>query len=43
VPLVDRAKRIAAMLDRWENEEPANEPDWEVDDLEPLAVRAPSK
>jgi hypothetical protein len=42
LPHVDRAQRIAAMLDRWESEGATDEPDWEVDDVEPLATRSPS-
>lgn len=39
VPQIDRAQRIAAMLDRWKSEDLGDEPDWEVDDIEPLAMR----
>lgn len=38
---VDRTQRIAAMLDRWEAQELGDEPDWEIGDLEPLAMRSP--
>jgi hypothetical protein len=31
------------MLDRWEREEIVDEPDWEVDDLERLALRTQPK
>jgi hypothetical protein len=31
------------MLDRWEHEEVVDEPDWEVDDVERLGLRAQSK
>jgi hypothetical protein len=41
--LVDHAKRIAAMLDRWDAEDVSDEPDWDVTDIEPVALRIPSK
>jgi len=31
------------MLDRWEREEIVDEPDWDVDNVEPLALRTPPK
>lgn len=37
--LADRAARITAMLDRWATEDVSGEPDWSVDDLEPIAFR----
>jgi hypothetical protein len=37
--LAERAARIAAMLDRWASEDVSGEPDWSVDDLEPVALR----
>ena len=43
LPLVDRTKRIVSMLDRWETENVADEPEWDVGDIEPLALRAPSR
>jgi hypothetical protein len=43
LPQIDRVQRIAAMLDRWEREEIVDEPDWDVDDLEPLALRTQPK
>jgi hypothetical protein len=43
LPQVDRAQRVAAMLDRWEHEEVADEPDWDVDDVEPLGLRTLTK
>jgi hypothetical protein len=42
LPKVDRAQRIGAMLDRWEAEDVADEPDWDVTAIEPLKLRAPS-
>ena len=30
--------RIAAMLDRWEAEDVADEPDWDLGDVEPIAL-----
>jgi hypothetical protein len=35
----ERAKRIAAMLDRWEEEDVSAEPDWDPAALEPLDLR----
>ena len=43
LPLADRIERVASMLDRWETEDVGDEPDWDVDDLEPLALRPPSR
>jgi hypothetical protein len=43
LPQIDRAQRVAAMLDRWEREEIVDEPDWDVDDVERLALRAQPK
>jgi hypothetical protein len=37
--MAQRAARIASMLDRWEAENVSREPDWNVDDLEPMTVR----
>jgi hypothetical protein len=34
------AARIAAMLDRWEEEDVSDEPDWDLADLEPTALHA---
>ena len=39
LPQVDRSMRIGAMLDRWEAEDVADEPDWDVNDVAPLALR----
>jgi hypothetical protein len=42
LPHVDRARRIAAMLDRWEQDAGIDdEPDWEANDVERVALRAP--
>jgi hypothetical protein len=43
LPQIDRAHRVAAMLDRWEREEVVDEPDWDVDSVEPLALRSQPK
>jgi hypothetical protein len=40
---VDQAKRVAAMLDRWSAEDVSDEPDWDVADIAPIALRIPSK
>jgi len=37
--MAERASRIAAMLDRWAADDVSTEPDWSVDDLEPLTLR----
>ena len=42
LPQVDRAKRIAAMLERWIAEDAADEPEWDVGDLARVALRSPS-
>jgi len=34
------AARVAAMLDRWEAEDVSDEPDWDVGDIEPIALPA---
>ena len=36
-----RARRLKAMFDRWEAEDVADEPDWDVDDIEPIEFRVP--
>jgi hypothetical protein len=36
---VERAARIAAMLDRWNAEDVSKEPDWSIADLEPVTLR----
>jgi hypothetical protein len=43
LPQVDRAQRVAAMLDRWEHEEVVDEPDWDVNDVERLGLRTQTK
>jgi hypothetical protein len=40
LPQVDRAQRIAAMLERWETEDVADEPDWDVATVESLRLRS---
>ena len=30
---------VLAMLDRWKSEDVSDEPDWDVSDIEPLALR----
>jgi hypothetical protein len=42
LPLADRAARVASMLDRWNAEVIADEPDWDVADLSRLALPTPS-
>lgn len=37
----DRARRIEAMLERWASEDCSDEPDWDVDEIEPLRLRVP--
>ena len=37
--MMERATRIAAMLDRWEVEDVSDEPEWNVEDLEPMTLR----
>jgi hypothetical protein len=32
------ATRVAAMLDRWEAEDVSDEPDWDIRDIEPIAL-----
>ena len=34
--LAERAARIRAMLSRWANEALADEPEWNVEDVEPM-------
>ena len=43
LPEIDRAQRVAAMLDRWERENATDEPDWDVDDVERLGLRTQTK
>ena len=42
LPLADRAQRVASMLDRWEAEPVDDEPAWDVEELERIALRKPS-
>ena len=42
LPQVDRARRIVAMLDRWDVEEVADEPDWDVTAIDPLKLGSTS-
>jgi len=37
--IAQRAARVAAMLDRWDFEDVSDEPDWNVEGLEPMALR----
>ncbi|TMQ08184.1 MAG: hypothetical protein E6J90_41145, partial [Deltaproteobacteria bacterium] len=37
--MAERAARIAAMLARWETEDVSGEPDWSIDDIEPMTLR----
>jgi hypothetical protein len=37
--VAERAARVAAMLDRWEAEDISGEPDWNVDELQPMTLR----
>jgi len=37
--MAERASRIAAMLDRWAADDVSTEPDWSIDDLEPITLR----
>jgi hypothetical protein len=38
----ERAARIAAMLDRWAAEDVSDEPEWDVGDIQPAALRTSS-
>lgn len=40
-PHVARARRIGAMLERWAEEDVADEPEWSVDDVPPVGLRPP--
>jgi hypothetical protein len=35
----ERAARITAMLDRWGAEDVSGEPEWSVEDIEPMKLR----
>lgn len=37
--MLERAERIAAMLDRWDAEDVSGEPEWNIEDLEPMSLR----
>ena len=37
--MAERAARVAAMLDRWDSEDVSGEPEWNVEDLEPMTLR----
>ena len=39
VSVVERANRVAAMLDRWAAEDAGDEPDWDIDDAGRIALR----
>ena len=41
--LADRVQRVASMLDRWETEVVAGEPEWDAGDIEPLALQPPTR
>ncbi len=34
-----RAERVRAMLERWAAEDVSDEPEWDVDDIEPMRFR----
>jgi hypothetical protein len=38
--MAERAARISAMLDRWNAEDISDEPEWSVEDLEPMKLRS---
>jgi hypothetical protein len=38
-PLERGGEPVLAMLDRWNSEDVSDEPDWDVRDIEPLALR----
>lgn len=38
----ERAARIAAMLDRWAAEDVSDEPEWDLEDIQPVALRSSS-
>ncbi len=37
---VDRAQRVAKMLDRWDAEDVEDEPEWEVEDAQRITLRS---
>ncbi len=38
----ERAARVAAMLDRWADEDVSKEPEWDVADIQPVTLRSSS-
>ena len=38
VDAAERAARVRAMLTRWRAEEMSAEPDWEIEDIEPMRL-----
>lgn len=36
--LAERAARVRAMLARWQAEDTTDEPDWDVEDVEPMRL-----
>ncbi len=36
-----RAERLTQMFARWEAEDMSDEPDWDVEDIEPMRFRTP--
>ena len=38
--MAERAARIAEMLDRWAAQDVSAEPDWTIDNFEPLTLRS---
>jgi hypothetical protein len=37
--MAERAARIAAMLARWATDDVSREPEWSIEDVEPLILR----
>lgn len=35
----ERAARVSAMLDRWAADDVSGEPEWSVEDIEPMTLR----
>ena len=42
VARVERAQRVASMLNRWAEEDCSDEPEWDADAIEPLRLAAPA-
>jgi hypothetical protein len=40
---IERAQRIAAMLERWAAEDCSGEPDWDPDDIPPFRLGVPAQ